>query len=188
MIDLRKHFGIWKRCGNTRFFRKDPENPWRITYVNPLDGVLVEARRENAELSSEPRWTLVVRDGIRIDEKAAAEVAAGLPRWINRAVVQFFTNRAYGWVQHELLRRAGRDPVGGDEDLRFFVKVYRPSGPKYHQTGSSSDLGDPALEELLEGIYRILSLSVKATADYGRGLSSADVEEALAQHGLLECE
>lgn len=186
LIDLREHFGIWDQCGNTRFFRK--ENPWSEIYLNPLDGVLVAAGRD--QLEGDPRYTLVVRDARKAGEDQIEKAfAANAPTpWVERAVKQFFYYRAIGWALDAIKQFAGSEPIPGDRELGNFLRLYKAGGEPYRKEGSPRAVGEePFLEEALEAILRMMNSMDRITVDYGRNLSQADLDEALAEHGILEC-
>ncbi len=186
MSDLREHFGIWDRCGNTRFFKKD--NPWSEIYLNPLDGVLVSARRAKLDRDS-PRYELVVKDARKAEKDAVDTAYDANKPWVRRAVKQFFYLKAIGWALDVVKKHAGKDPIPGDRDLGNFLRAYKSGGKPYREQGSMDEieLDDPFLEEVLEAIYRMLGAMDGATVDYGRNLSEEDLEEALGYWGILEC-
>lgn len=182
MFDLREHFGIWDRCGNTRFFKK--ENPWSEIYLNPLDGVVVAAHRD--QLEGDPRYELVVRDSRKAESNDAVEKAfAANQPWVKRAVKQFFYFMAAGWALDALREHTGADPIPGDREMGNFLRFYKAGGERYRKEGGSSE--DPFLEEALEGVLRTITSMDGVTTDYGRNLSQADLDEALAEWGILEC-
>lgn len=182
MIDLREHFGIWDQCGNTRFFKK--ENPWSEIYLNPLNGVLVAGRRNKLE-REDPRYELVVRDAQKAEEHAIEKAYAANQPWVERAVKKFFYYQAIGWAVDAIREHTGADPILGDRDLRNFLNIYKAGGERYRKEGHSGE--DPSLEEALEAILRMITSMTGITVDYGRNLSQADLDEALADRGILEC-
>jgi hypothetical protein len=182
MIDLREHFGIWNRCGNTRFFKK--ENPWSEIYLNPLDGVLVAAHRNKLD-REDPRYVLVVRDAQKAKEDTIEKAYATNYPWVKRAVKRFFYFQATGWALDAIKEHAGTEPIPGDRDLGNFLRFYKAGGERYLKEGHSGE--EPSLEEALEGILRTITSMNEITVDYGRNLSQADLEEALAHWGILEC-
>lgn len=184
-IDLRDHFGIWERCGNTRFFRKDPENPWRIVYLNPLDGILAILRTRSFP-PEEPRYELVVKDASKAPENAVEEVHRHTQPWVKRAVRDFFNLQVLGWAVEAILEHGGK-PTAGDPDIRHLLKIYQAGGERYRREGRSPEGDRPLLEEMLEGVFRTVARLEGATVDYGRNLSQADAADALAELGILEC-
>lgn len=186
LIDLREHFGIWERCGNSRFFQKNPENPWELAYLNPLDGTLVSARRTSM-LDQEPRYDLVVRDAKKVGDKAVAETFSPDTPWVKRVVKAFFYHKALGWALDAIKRYGGQKPEPGDRDMRNFLNFYQKGGKRYQEEGGSPEGDKPMLEETLEGVLRTISSLEGAIADYGRDLSREDLESALSDLGILEC-
>lgn len=191
MIDLRQHFGIWDQCGNTRFFKK--RNEWSEIYLNPIDGVLVAARDETKILPGprqEPRYTLVVKDAAKGDDADVKRAFAANEPWVEQAVDRFFYNKALGWALDAIKKHYGREPMPGDRDLGNFLAFYKSGAgerEKYLREGGTGPIETPFLEEALEGILRTMNSMEKITIDYGRNLSQADLEGALAEHGILEC-
>jgi len=186
MIDLREHFGIWDRCGNTRFFKK--ENPWSEIYLNPLDGLLVAARRDRLE--GEPRFTLVVRDARQAEDDAVEKAFAANKPWVKRATQEFFYSKALGWALDVIKEHTGAEPIPGDRELGNFIRFYKSGAgdrEKYLKEGGSGGMDEPFLEEALEAILRTMGSMDGITVDYGRNLSQADLDEALADLGILEC-
>lgn len=191
IFDLREHFGIWDRCGNTRFFKK--QNPWSEIYLNPLDGVLLVARDET-KVPPTPqgaaRYTLVVKGAAKAQEGEVKKAFETNPPWVARAVTQFFYSKALGWALDAIKEHAGRASIPGDRELGNFLRYYKSGAgdrEKYLQEGGSGKLEEPFLEETLEAIYRAMNSMTGITVDYGRNLSRADLDEALSDRGILEC-
>lgn len=197
MFDLREHFGIWDRCGNSRFFKK--QSPSSKIYLNPLDGVLVAAHKE-AVPGGAVSYTLVVRDAEKASKEDIGKAYEVNSPWVQRAVKDFFYNQAMGWILDALKEFNGKDPLPGDKDMGNFLSLYQAGGESYRKEGGRDyqqfvwegsilkDRGDvPLLEETLEAILRTVSVIKSTVVDYGRGLSEADVDEALAELGILEC-
>ena len=188
MIDLREHFGIWDQCGNTRFFVK--RNPWKQIYLNPLDGTLIVARDETKILPPpprEPRYTLVVRDAKKAKDDAIENAFAANQPWVERAVKEFFYYRAVGWALDAVKEFTGKEPIPGDRALGNFLRLYKSGGERYRNKGAGPSGDEPFLEEALEAISRMMNSMDGITVDYGRNLSQADLDEALADLGVLEC-
>lgn len=197
LIDLREHFGIWDRCGNSRFFRK--QAPSSKIYLNPLDGVLVSAHKEHVS-GGIISYTLVVRDGGKATQGDIEKAYEANYPWVQNAVKKFFYYQALGWALNAIRDFTGKDPLPGDKDMGNFLRLYQSGGEKYRKEGGRDyqqfvwegsvlkDRGDiPLLEEALEAIYRTVNEMKSTIVDYGRGLSEADVDEALAERGVLEC-
>lgn len=189
MFDLREHFGIWDQCGNTRFFKKT--NQWSEIYLNPLDGILIAARDEMKTASQprgEPSYTLVVMDARKGDDAEVKKAFAANQPWVERAVGQFFYSMALGWTVDALRKFTGQDPIPGDRDLGNFLRFYKSGAgdrEKYLKEGGAGN--EPFLEEALEAILRTMNSMDRIVVDYGKRLSQADLDEALAEHGILEC-
>jgi len=182
VIDLREHFGIWDRCGNTRFFKK--QNPWSDTYLNPIDGLLVSARRDS--MRGDPRYTLVVKDATKAEDKQVKRAFEANEPWVQKAVEKFFYLKGMGWAIDAIRRHGGAEPVPGDADLYHFLSFYKSGGERYRNEGGSGGT-DLMLEEVLEAILRTMGSLEKITVDYGRNLTQEDLDEALGQYGILEC-
>jgi hypothetical protein len=182
MFDLREHFGLWDHCGNTRFFKK--RNSHSEIYLNPIDGILVSAHR-NPVKSEEPRYTFVVKDARRAEDKDVEEAFARNYPWVQKAVEQFFYSKAMGWVIKALRERRG-ERLPGDPDLFLFLSFYKPGGERYEKEGGSAET-EMMLEEVLQAILTTMGSMDRITVDYGRDLSQEDLDEALGHFGILEC-
>lgn len=188
LIDLREHFGIWERCGNSRFFLKNPTFPWAKIFLNPLDGLLVAFHRKST-LEQEPIYEMIVRDAKKASNEEVAksfEINKPFP-WIERAVRRFFYYQALGWALDALREHTGKDPLPGDKDMGNFLSLYEAGGEHYEKEGGSPPGDKPMLEETLQAILRTITDTKGTISDYGRGLSEQDMEEALAHLGILEC-
>lgn len=186
MIDLREHFGIWKRCGNSRFFLKNPGNPWSRLFLNPLDGVLVSARNKSM-LDQDPKYTFVVRNASKAPTGAAEAAMKANQPWVEKVVRQFFYLQALGWAADALKKHAGRPQDPGDRDMNNFLAFYQPGGDKYEREGGLPSGERPMLEETLEGVLRTIANMDRSTVDYGDNLSAEDLDEALSERGIIEC-
>lgn len=190
MFDLREHFGIWDQCGNTRFFKK--QNAWSEIYLNPLDGVMVAARDETktSHRQGDPRYTFVVKDARKAEDPEVKRAFAANQPWVEQAVMQFFYSKALGWALDAIKQHTGMEPVPGDRELGNFLRFYKSGAgdrEKYLREGGIGSPGEPFLEEALEGILRTMNSMDRITVDYGRNLPQADLDEALADLGILEC-
>jgi hypothetical protein len=185
LIDLRKHFGIWNRCGNTRFFYT--ENPSGKTYLNPLDGFLVTAYK--ARTPQGDRYRLFVRDASKAAEgdiERAYQVNSPYP-WIERSVKQFFYYQALGWALDAIREHTGQEQLPGDREMGNFLRLYEPGGKRYLEEGGSPESDKPMLEEALKAITITIGNMPSTIVDYGQNLSEEDIQEALAELGILEC-
>jgi len=200
LFDLREHFGIWDRCGNSRFFKKQSKTS-RI-YLNPLDGVLVSAHEEHhgPGYSGPKTYTLIVREAKRASDEEVAKSYERNQPWVEQALKQFFYYQAMGWALDAIREVTGQRQLPGDRDMGNFLNFYKSGGEKYRKEGGRDyeqfywegstlkDRGDqPMLEEVLEAILRTVSEMKSTIVDYGRSISEADVEEALGSLGILEC-
>jgi hypothetical protein len=197
MIDLREHFGIWNRCGNTRFFQK--ESPSSKIYLNPLDGLLVSAHGARLP-SGEVRYTFVVRDASKAADGDIEKAYQANYPWVQKAVKQFFYFKAVGWALDAIRDHTGQTPLPGDKDMGNFLSLYEPGGKRYREEGSRDyqqfvwegsvlkDRGERLfLEETLQAIYITISGMQSTIDDYGRNLSEADIQGELEKFGILEC-
>lgn len=184
LIDLREHFGIWDRCGNTRFFRKTTRSS--MIYLNPLDGLLVSAHGTPSR-EGEVRYTLVVRDASKAEDGDIEKAYQANYPWVERAVKTFFYYTALGWALDAIREHTGKDPLPGDKDMGNFLALYEPGGKRYREEGGSPESDKPMLEETLQAITTTIAGMPSTTVDYGRNLSKDDIEEALAGYGIIEC-
>lgn len=187
LVDLREHFGIWERCGNSRFFEKNPDNPHGATYLNPIDGILVFVSKHEPWPKGEPTYTLTVRDASKAREGSVEAAYSRNYPWVKKAVTRFFYYKALGWALDAIRKVAGRSRAC-DADVRNFLELYQGGGEHYLKQGGGLPEGSkPMLEEALEGILRTIAELDGSIVDYGRGLSLGDLESALFDLGILEC-
>jgi hypothetical protein len=186
LIDLREHFGIWKRCGNSRFFQK--EGRGSKLFLNAIDGVRISANPTHYP-DGTVRYTLIVQDASKAadgDIEKAYEENRPYP-WIERAVKRFFYYQALGWAADALKEHFGKVPLPGDKDMGNFLAMYEPGGKRYLEEGGSSGSDKPMLEETLEAINRTIANMKSTIVDFGKGLSEEDLQEAFSERGILEC-
>lgn len=183
-MDLREYFGIWERCGNTRFFKKQ-SSPSKL-YLNPLNGILVSAHG-NSSRDGKMLYTFVVRDASKAAEGEVQKAFDANYPWVAKAVKQFFYYQAIGWALDAIKEHAGKEPLPGDKDMGNFLKLYEPGGRRYREEGGSPESDKPMLEEALQAITTTIAGMPSSIVDYGTDLSEEDVEEAMAERGILEC-
>lgn len=184
LIDLREHFGIWKRCGNTRFFQKEGE--WAKLFLNPIDGFRISAspmRYPDGRVT----YTLLVQDAREAADGDIDKAYAENYPWVQRAVKQFFHYKAIGWALNAIKDYYGQAPLPGDKAMGNFLNLYEPGGKRYLEEGGSPESDKPMLEEALEAINRTIAGMKSTIVDYGHDLSEEDVQEALEDRGILEC-
>lgn len=186
LIDLRDYFGIWDRCGNTRYFVE--KSRFSEVYLNPLDGHLIAIQATpmpNNTLS----YSITVHDAKKVGQKQLAQTfenTAPMP-WIERSVRNFFYRQAMGWAIEAIKGYAGKDPTPGDKDMSYFLQFYEHSNPRYREEGNAPESDKPMLEETLQAIKIVIAQTQGTIADYGRGLTREQVDEAIADYGILEC-
>jgi len=145
---------------------------------------LVAAHRRKLE-GDGPRYTLVVRDAQKAEEGVTEKAYAANQPWVARAVKRFFYFMAMGWALDAVREHTGADPLPGDREMGNFLRLYKAGGERYRKEGRSGE--EPSLEEALEGVLRTVTSMGGVTVDYGQNLSQADLDEALAEFGILEC-
>jgi hypothetical protein len=170
LFDLREHFGIWDRCGNSRFFKK--QSSYSKIYLNPLDGVLVSAHEDHhgPGYSGPKTYTLIVRDGKKASDEEVVKSYERNYRWVQKALKQFFYYKAMGWALNAIKEYTGQTQLPGDKDMGNFLNFYKSGGEAYRKEGGLDykqfywegsvlkDRGDlPLLEEALEAILRTVS-------------------------------
>lgn len=173
LIDLREHFSIWGRCGNTSFWKELGNPPYRHVFINPADGVMITAQdlmdRQGLAMNV---W---VHDGGSLPSE---EIIAALDKtypWVKRVLIDFFAGLMYTRV--DLIK---------ETPLSFFVKYYKDQTRKYIETGEGHS-EETGKDEILEGVKRLIgSLEGKAQI-VNKTILKADFDDFLEGYGILEC-
>lgn len=173
LIDLREHFGVWERCGNTSFWRELQKQTSSRSLVNPVDGAMISAH--DHPYVDGPALQLVVRDASNVDEQDVLQAYDLNYPWVKRTMSDFFTGLMA--VQIGLTKETPQS---------FFVKYYADQTKQFKETGEghSDKVGK---DELLEAAKRVLlSLGDKAVV-LRKVILRDDWDEFLESYGILEC-
>lgn len=177
LIDLREHFGLWDRCGNTRFWKQ--ESDWLDIYVNPIDGLLIIAGEAPGSGGRGSR--VLVKDAKLAEEEPLQRVFAAEPPWVKKAIRDFFMTRAYGWVA-KTIKEYSQGRLTVDHEVVWFLSTYKDAGAAYRLHGS----GDPLREELFMAVKKTLA-ALDGITRVDKVILKEELEEFLGEYGLLEC-
>jgi hypothetical protein len=178
LIDLREHFGVWERCGNTRFWRvvnwRETVYPFsRHLFLNPIDGVMIYAH--DYPEAGGPALEVTVRDGGLASGEDLQKVYPRMERWIGNAL--------RGLLTEFLMIRIG---LLKGTPLSFFLKKYKDQTEHFTQTGEGHQ--NPGKDEVLAATKAALGgLGEKTLAVLHKVILKEEWDEFLADYGILEC-
>lgn len=183
-FDLREHYGIWDRCGNTRFWKKRVESQASFLFINPFDGLMVSATPYPG-YHGQPieAYRVVVRNGMECGQEKMTQAYERNQPWVKRAVTRFFESLMYG-VAVEVMEKHYHKERPVDYAVEYFLKTYKEQDEKYKNEGSGFQ--EPAREEALEGILKVLNIMDNITTG-NKIVLKDELDEALAEQGILEC-
>jgi hypothetical protein len=172
-IDLRKHFGLWERCGNTPFWM-ELENPsYRHVFVNPIDGVMITAQEYPHQ--GGPALRVHVRDASGVEE---GDIKRGYDSdypWVKKVMSGFFAGLFYV--------RAG---VIKGTPQQFFAKHYKDQTREYMDTGKGHS-EETGKDEILEATKRVISSLGPKAVVLEKVILKDEIDELLEEYGILEC-
>lgn len=172
-VDLRKNYGVWDRCGNTRFWSYIPPEGskpvFEHTYVNPFKGILIQFSEHPP---GSPAYYVLVSDSSLATDKHFLLASASLYLREKNVINEFFEN---------LRTRKMSD----EDEVRWFLKSYKAQGARIEEGGG---VDQPSREEVLAAIASILGAigSVSNTA-VGKVILKDEIDEFLGDYGILEC-
>jgi len=175
LIDLREHYGVWDRCGNTKFWalsgpvRRPTPN---VTFVNPIDGVMIQAY-EHPKVGG-PAFHVVVTNGQMAEEDLVREAYGRLPApWMKKVLEEFFAFLL-------IVRGHGKD------ELRGFLSIYSAQDDRYREEGRGFTERF-AREEVLMAVKGLLGALERKVVSVDRVILKEDLEDFLGEYGILEC-
>lgn len=173
LVDLREHFGIWKRCGRTSFWREASRAENRKLLVNPVDGVMISAH--DHPYAGGPALEVVVRDTGNIDDDDMA-IAYGINYpWVKKALQNLFKGMSL-----IALTTSKKTP------LSFFVEYYADQTEHFRETGEGHSDGT-GKDEVLAATKKVLaSLGDKAVV-VRKVILRDEWDEFIESYGILEC-
>ena len=174
-MDLRKHFGIWERCGNTaywRMIRKFSIPQIQHLFVNPIEGVQIFAMEYPAV--GGPAFRVWVRNAQNVEDKDFKEALSQVQPWVKRILGDFFTG--LGVVYAGLSR---------ETPLSFFVKYYEDQTPEYVRTGEGHK--EVGKDEALMATMTILGQLGEKSMAFEKIILKEEWDEFLENYGILEC-
>ncbi len=173
LIDLREHFGIWERCGNTRFWVEMGLPDYRHVFVNPADGIMITVQDYPAP--GGPAFQVLVRDASELDEEEITPAYKKNYPWVKQVLSEFFAGLMYtrvGLIKHT--------------PQSFFVKYYKDQTRKYEETGKGHSK-ETGKDELLEAVKRLLGSLEERALILKKVILREELDEFLEGYGIIEC-
>jgi hypothetical protein len=176
LIDLREHFRIWERCGNTSFWRmKDMGRGAFAFFVDPIHGKSIYAH-EHPQVGG-PALAVTVRDASNSSDGDLTKVYDHFQDqpWVRRVLERFFTGAtliSFGLSKYKTV-------------LDFFLKEYKDQSEHYIQTGEGYQ--DPGKDELLTATTKVLGSLGKESIALHKIILKDDWDDFLEGYGILEC-
>lgn len=172
LIDLREHFGIWERCGNTSFWRELRHQTSSRSLVNPVDGAMISAH--DHPYVDGPALQVFVRDASNVDEQDVLRAYEGNYPWVKKVMSDFFTGLA--------LLKTG---IPKETPQSFFVKYYEDQTKQFKETGEGHK--SVGKDELLEAAKRVLLSLGEKSIVLKKVILKDDWDDFLTEYGILEC-
>lgn len=176
LIDLREHFGIWERCGNTSFWRRQDLGAGAFAFfVNPLNGISIYAH-EHPQVGG-PALMVTARSSENIPEDTFGKVfdnQLSHAPWIKRVVDRFFGAMA--------LISLG---IWKDTPLSYFLTAYKDQTEHYIKTGEGHE--QVGKDELLTATQKVLGALGTDAVKVHKIILKDEWDEFLEQFGILEC-
>ena len=172
-IDLRKHFGLWDRCGNTFFWRQIGLPEYQMILVNPLRGKMITAH-DNPYVGG-PAKTVVVRQAEGVSERALERAYERNQPWVRRILDDFFIGMgaiAAGTVK--------------ETPESFLLNYYEDQTAKYKETGEGHS-PFTGKDELLMATKKVLGALEERAVVLRKIILREELDEFLESYGILEC-
>jgi hypothetical protein len=176
LIDLREHFRLWQRCGNTSWWKELGEPPYRHTFVNPIDGMMIMAQ-DLMDKFQDPKglaMNVYVHDASELGHEDFAPSFASNYPWVKKVMMDFFTGLTI--VKIGLTR---------ETPLTFFLKYYEDQTEHYKETGEGYK--QTGKDELLEATKRLIGGLEGKAMKVKKVILKDDLDEFLEGYGILEC-
>jgi hypothetical protein len=173
LIDLREHFGLWERCGNTSFWREIGRPSSSRLLVNPVDGAMISAH--DHPYVDGLALQVVVRDASNVESQDIVRAYERNYPWVKKVMSDFFTGLAI--LKTDLVKETPQS---------FFVKYYADQTKQYKETGEGHS-DTTGKDELLMATKKIFG-SLENKAVVLRKLILRDEwDDFLGEYGILEC-
>lgn len=179
LVDLREHFGVWERCGNTPFWRmvnwRETVFPYtRHLFLNPIDGIMIYAH--DYPQAGGPALQVTVRSGQNVTGEDVQEAYKLTPPWVKGVLGGFLTMLVL--VRIGLLQNL--------TPLSFFLKTYKDQSKHFIETGEG-DYQTPGKDELLAAVKSTLGALGDKVLALNKVILKEEWDEFLEGYGIIEC-
>lgn len=177
LIDLREHFSLWERCGNTSFWKELGLPPYRHVFVNPIDGIMITAQdlMSKFEDPGALAMNIYVHDASELSHDDFTPAFESNYPWVKKVMMDFFTGLT--------IIRLG---IVKEPPLSFFVKYYKDQTQKYKETGEGHS-EETGKDELLEATKRLIGALEGKALKVKKVILKDEFPEFLEGYGILEC-
>lgn len=172
LIDLREHFSIWQRCGNTSFWKELGNPPYRHVFVNPIEGKMITA--QDIMDRSGLAMNVSVHDASDLGHDDFTPAFESNYPWVKKVMMDFFTGLT--------IIRLG---VVKEPPLSFFLKYYKDQTQKYIETGEGHQ--ETGKDELLEATKRLIGAVEGKALKVKKVILKDEFDEFLESNGIIEC-
>jgi hypothetical protein len=173
LIDLRKRFGLWDRCGQTSYWRLIGLPEYQLILVDPLHGRMITAF--DHPYVGGPAKAVVVRESEGITEKDLERAYDRNQPWVKMILEDFFTGM--GAVAAGVVKETPES---------FFLKHYEDQTKKYKETGEGHS-GFTGKDELLMATKKVLGALEERVVVLRKIILREELDEFLESYGILEC-
>lgn len=171
-IDLREHFSLWARCGNTSYWKELGLPPYRHVFVNPIEGKMITGQdimdRSNLAMN------VYFYDASELGHEDFDPAFQSNFPWVKKIMMDFFTGLT--------LMKIG---LVKTSPLDFFLKYYKDQTQKYVETGEGHQ--ETGKDELLEAVKRTIGALEGKGLKVKKTILKAEFDEFLEDYGILEC-
>lgn len=172
LIDLREHFSLWARCGNTSFWKELGLPSYRHVFVDPVHGVMISA--QDALDKSGLAMNVFVHDASELGHEEFEPAFQSNYPWVRKVMMDFFIGLT--------LIRIGLTQI---DPLSFFLKYYKDQTERYKETGEGHS-DETGKDELLEATKRLLG-GLEPALKLKKTILKEELDEFLESYGILEC-
>lgn len=173
IIDLRKHFGLWARCGNTNFWKQLGKPNYQRTFINPADGIMISAHDHYDQTGL--AMDVYVYDASQLEHNDFTPAFKSNYPWVKKVMMDFFMGIT--------LIRLG---ITKETPYSFFLKFYEDQTQQYKETGEGHSI-QTGKDELLEAVKRTIGALGEKVLVLKKTILKDEFDEFLEGYGILEC-